>query len=156
MAYAENTYLSVGRSKADIEDLLNRNKATRFYTGQEQGRAVVGFEMQDRRVQFELQLPELANFAFKIDGRNGEKRERTPESAFRDWEQACRARWRALLLAIKSKLVSVEAGIESFEEAFLAQIVLPGQGRIGDMVIPQLADVYAGKKLPPLLPGRGK
>ena len=41
------------------------------------------------------------------------------------WEQACRQRWRALLLIIRAKLEAAEAGISTLETEFLANIVLP-------------------------------
>jgi len=153
--YAERTSVSVGRTKGEIEDLLNRHKATAIYSGQQVGRAIVGFEMNARRVQFELALPALSDFETRVDGRSHQTVRRTPEAQLREWEQACRERWRALLLCIKAKLVSSEAGVETFEEAFLAQIVVPGRGRVGDAIIPQLSESYRTGKMPPLLPSHG-
>ncbi len=50
-----------------------------------------------------------------------------------------RAAWRALFFVIKSRLESVDYGIESFEQAFLAHIVTGKNGTtIGDRIIPQL------------------
>jgi len=149
--YAEGTLVSVGKTKGEIEDLLMRHKATKLFTGQEDGRAIVGFEMADRRVQFELRLPAMEQFSHRED-QWGHKKARTPEDMLKHWEQACRERWRALLLCIKAKLVSTAAGVETFEEAFLAQIVIPGQGTIGARIIPALPAIYEGQPMPPLLP----
>lgn len=44
-------------------------------------------------------------------------------SGEKEWEQACRQAWRALALVIKAKLEAVDAGIVTFEEEFMAQIV---------------------------------
>lgn len=50
-----------------------------------------------------------------------------------------RSSWRALFFAIKSRLESVDYGIETFEQAFLAHIVVGKNGKtIGDSLIPQL------------------
>lgn len=50
-----------------------------------------------------------------------------------------RAAWRALFFAIKSRLESVDYGIETFEQAFLAHIVTGKNGAtIGERIIPQL------------------
>jgi hypothetical protein len=38
-------------------------------------------------------------------------------------EQRCREKWRALFAAIKSKLVTVDEGIETFDQVFMAWII---------------------------------
>jgi len=55
------------------------------------------------------------------------------------------------VLAIKAKLECVESGIASFEEEFLAYIVLPNQQTMGQLALPQIAQAYGGGKMPPLL-----
>ena len=67
-------------------------------------------------------------------------------------EQATRQRWRALALSIKAKLESVESGIEQFEEAFMAQIVLPNGKTVGEWVAPQIEASYKSGNMPPMLP----
>jgi hypothetical protein len=57
-------------------------------------------------------------------------------------EDERKRRWRALLLTIKAKLVSVENGIEKFEEAFLAHIVIAGGLTVGQKALPELAEIY--------------
>jgi hypothetical protein len=66
-------------------------------------------------------------------------------------EQACRQRWRALALAIKAKLEAVEAGITSFEDEFMAHIVLPDGSTFGRWARPQIAKVYEENTMPSLL-----
>jgi hypothetical protein len=66
---------------------------------------------------------------------------------------ACRARWRALALVIKAKLEAVESGITTFEEEFLAHIVLPDGTTLGQWAAPRLAHVYDTGAMPPMLPG---
>jgi hypothetical protein len=57
-----------------------------------------------------------------------------------------------LLLTIKAKLVSIDSEVESFEEAFLAQILVPGQKRpFGHHAIKAINEAYTNGKLPPLL-----
>ncbi len=63
-------------------------------------------------------------------------------------EQERRRRWRALLLTIKAKLVSVENGIEKFEEAFLAHIVIAGGQTVGQKALPELAQIYKSGSMP--------
>src|SRR4029453_1820841 len=79
-------------------------------------------KMRDRYVRFVLPLPVLGDFTKTATGRTRRAGTGAVTSA---WEQACRQRWRALALCIKAKLESVESGIEEFEGAFMAQVVMP-------------------------------
>ena len=66
-------------------------------------------------------------------------RKRTTEQIARFRDQALRSVWRALFYAIKSRMESVDFGIESFEEAFLSHFEIPGTtSQIGDVLIPRL------------------
>ena len=82
---------------------------------------------------------------------------RTPRSARRTaaaqqsaWEQACSQRWRALLLIIRAKLEAVESGITTPESEFLANIVLPDGGTVGQWLVPLVDEAYATGKMPPM------
>ena len=67
------------------------------------------------------------------------------------WEQACRQRWRPLLLIIRAKLEAVESDITTLESEFLANIVLPNGGTVGDWLVPQIEEVYGTGRMPPML-----
>ena len=190
MKYAADTSVSVMKTRSEIEDLVTRAGASRFFSGSDEGRAFVGFTMkcneracpdctppkpggatlksrwecdlcsktgkvQDlRNVMFELPLPKPE--LFRLDGR---RRPRTVEKQHDAWEQGCRSSWRALFLAIKAKLVSVASGVESFEEAFLAQIVVPaeagGSERFGKRAVKAIAESYVSNGPPRLMLGSG-
>lgn len=68
------------------------------------------------------------------------------------WEQACRAKWRALYLIIKAKLEAVESGISTIEREFFYDIVLPDGNTVGEFLSPQLDMVYESGNMPPMLP----
>lgn len=125
MPFAEHTKVPVERTKAELERTLQRFGAEGFGTYTERGRAIVLFSTADRRVRFMLPLPKDAS------------------------ERELRRRWRALLLCIKAKLESVASSIESFEEAFMAHIVLPEGGTVGDKIKPMIADAYKNGLPPP-------
>ena len=63
-----------------------------------------------------------------------------------------RRRWRALVLVIKSKLEAVASGIVTFDEEFMAHIVLPDGQTIGQAMLPQIEAAYDAGTMPPLLP----
>lgn len=81
----------------------------------------------------------------------GGKHERTKPEVEVAWEQACRQRWRALNLAILAKLEAVESGITTFEEEFLAHIVLPNGRTVGQWAVPAVEKALTDGKMPPLL-----
>jgi hypothetical protein len=149
--YAENTRVDAAASREEIERALRRWGATEFLFGWRDEAAVVGFKLRDRSIRFLLPLPRSDNAEFRRDSLGRD----TPHRAKPAYEQAYRQRWRALLLCIKAKLESVEAGIESVEEAFCAQLVAPGQRdrTVGEMVLPSVVRAYEeGSALPELLP----
>ena len=125
--YAERTKVSVSQSKGDIEKLIKRYGADGFGIMELSGNVQVAFRMQDRNILFRMTSPEQA--------------------------QAERSLWRALLLTIKGKLESAERGIETFEEAFLANIVMPDGRTVSDHTLAAIEDHYAGRgNNVPLLP----
>lgn len=150
MAYAASTDVPVERSRAELERTLERYGATSFAYATEPGRAMVMFESTGRRVRFVLPLPQRDNPTFTRHSRGA----RTPAAALASWEQACRQKWRALNLVVKAKLESIEAGIATFDEEFLAWVVLPDGTTVGDRTIPAMAETYlTGGTLPALMPG---
>jgi len=145
MSYAESTSVPVDRSKAEIERTLQRYGAKEFASGWKEGRAMMQFSMMDRQIRFVLPLPLQSEFSKSEKGRN-----RTPSQAQAAFEQAQRARWRALLLCIKAKLESAASGIEEFETAFLGQIVMPGGKTMEELALPQIKIAYDTGKIQPL------
>lgn len=132
--FAAHTSVSVDRSQNEIKKVLGKYGATGFVFGEGNGSAMVMFEMKQRRIKFILPLP-------KIGDHKSEQLERT--------------RWRCLLLAIKAKLECASTGITTFEQEFLAHIVLPNGETVSQKLLPQLASSYQSGKMPPLL-GTGR
>lgn len=129
MAYAEDTKVPVSQSKGDIEKLVNKYSApVRADFGiMQRGNAVqIAFVLCERNIMFRMMLPDNA--------------------------QEERSIWRALLLTIKGKLESAERGIETFEDAFLANIIMPDGRTVSDTVRPAIENHYSGNTDVPLLP----
>jgi hypothetical protein len=127
LTFANDTTVPVERSKAEIERLLGRYGAARFMSGWDGDTAVIGFVLGNRTIRFTLPLPAKTDKQFHRTPTGRQRR--NPADAERAWEQACRSRWRALLLVIKAKLEAVQVGISTVEDEFLAWTVLPGDGR---------------------------
>ena len=151
--YAEGTSVSVEKSEAEMRQLLRRYGADGFATGEQGGQVAVQFQMNGRRIVFRMRVPDRAEKRFHLTPHH--RHARSPEAAYAAWEQACRQKWRALVLCIKAKMESVEAGIETFDDAFLAHIMLPTGETVGQWAQhpENLQGALEGRPMPPLLPG---
>lgn len=158
--YAEGTKVAVTKTLAEIEDLVRKRGGQRFYRGEQDDRMVLGWwqsvgpvlspttsaqRPDERMVMFGVALPKLESFAKKPRGYG----RRTVPEQLAAQEQAMREQWRAVLLVIKAKYASVDAKIESFEESFLGQLVVPDPetGRpspYARIAVKAIAGVYSG------------
>jgi hypothetical protein len=132
MPFAEKTKVPIMQSRSEIEKLLSRHKCQQFGTAVDYLalRARVQFTAHARIVRFVVNLPD--------------PKKHSPER--KDQEE--RRIWRALLLVIKAKLEAVESQIATFEEEFLAHIVMPNDRTVAEMILPQIAESYASGRMP--------
>jgi len=151
MKYAQATNVPVEKSKAEIETLLMKYGADKFASGWDMQGATIGFQLSSRYIRFVLPLPDKMSPEFRFTQER--RRERSDQEALRVWEQACRQKWRALALVIKAKLEAVESGITSFEDEFMAHIVMPGGNTVSEMVRPHISKAYESGKPLQLMPG---
>ena len=145
MGYADKTDVPVEKTKHEIEQTLRRYKADQFVSGWSTTHGHVMFKARGRLIKFTVSLPSRDERRFTHDARRNLWAAHVAE---REYEQAIRTVWRRLLLCIKAKLESVDSGIESFESAFLAHIVLPGNVTVGDWAAEKLDEVYRSGQLP--------
>lgn len=152
MKYAAETKVSAEASRAEIERILARFGATHFGYALEPEGATIVFQVNNRRIRFAMQFPDRNDKQFWYTGTRHERR--TPENALKSWELATRQKWRALALAIKSKLAAVEAKIATFDDEFLAYVVLPDGKTVGESLQPQIEDACSTGRMPTLLTER--
>ncbi len=133
--FAASTKVSVDQTRTEIERTLSRYGATAFGYATTSGKATIGFEANERRMKITMPLP--------VGDSEKEK-------------QQVRQRWRALLLVIKAKLESVESGIETLEEAFYANIVMPDGRTVYEATSKNVAIAYQLGKVQALLPDYSK
>jgi len=125
--FAEKTKVPSLKTRMEIERLLLKHRASQYgtFVDSENFCARVQFRLCDRIVRFTVALPDRAKYRMSSN-----------------YEQAERQKWRALLLVIKAKLEAVENAIATFEEEFLAHIVMPDGKTVGEIVRPQVAAAY--------------
>lgn len=148
MAYAETTTVSVSKTKADIETMIQNAGADQFVSGFKDNMAIIGFTLSNRQIRFVLPLPLKSDFEFTP----GHRKRQNADAINKAWEQACRSKWRSLYLIIKAKLEAVESGISTVEREFFYDIVLPDGQTIGQFMAPQIEAAYETGQMPPMLP----
>ena len=131
--FAEGTSVDVSKSRLEVESLLSRHDADQILVGtdQKKGTGFVAFTLEKRQVR--LFVPPR-------------------ETGKRNRDQIERERWRALVLLLKGKLEIIASGMATFEQEFLAYIVLPNGKTVGEELTPRLASAYENNEMPKLLP----
>ncbi|MCE5322125.1 hypothetical protein LLG46_02290 [bacterium] len=153
MAYAQNTSVSVENSIMEIRRTVNRYSADGFSFTEESRIAKVEFKCEGRLVRIYMQLPDKNEERFRLTETG---RERTSENAvYAAWEQECRRSYRALNLVIKAKLEAVESGITTFDEEFMAHIVLPNGRTVGQQMLQPMQEALSSGKMLALTDGFG-
>lgn len=133
--YASATKLSMSQTREDIEQLLYKHGADKFAYGNdlERGYSMISFSIRigkaSRQVRMILPVRDEEN------------------------EQVKKSKWRCLYLAVKAKLVAVDEGISTFENEFMANIVLPSGQTMQEWASPQIEQAYKTNRMPELLPG---
>lgn len=151
VSYAAKTEVSSERSRAEIERILSRWKATNFLYGWDRDNALVGFTVRDRQVRFIVPMPDADDKTLLYTNHTSPRR-RSATQIKEAHDQLVRQRWRALALVIKAKLEAVESGIVLFDTEFMAQIVLPDGRTVGENVVPKIQSAYKNNTIPELLP----
>ena len=151
MTYASDTNVSINRTREEIIRTLERYGADGFGFMTEGVRSAIYFRIAEIRVKLHVSMPDFDDFAM-MPTRNAR---RTQQAQQRAYEQACRQRWRALLLIIKAKLEAIESGITTLEEEFLPHIMLPSGERIGDWNSPRWRNPTARARCHPCCPTGG-
>jgi hypothetical protein len=119
-SYGAGTRVGVHRSRYELERILGRYGASDFAFVEVDANASIQFAMHGRYVQLALPLPDPTDERFT---QTPTGRPRTMVAQERAYEQALREHWRALVLAVRGKLQSVESGISTFDKEFAAFLV---------------------------------
>lgn len=147
MSYAKGTVVAVDKSLAEIKALLTKNGATSFAYFEDNAGAVVAFSAHGRQIRFSLPLPDRNAREFT----HSSKGARTHDLAAKVWEQACRERWRNMLLMVKAKFAAIDCKITTFEDEFLAHTIMPNKQTVGQWMAPQLEQAYLTNTMPATL-----
>jgi len=123
--YANRTRVPTDKTRTEIERAVKRYGATGFVSGWQGENVRIEFLCRDRHIRMIMTEPGV--------------------------DQAKRQKWRALLLLVKAKLEAVDAKIATFEEAFLADIVMPDGRTVWEATREPIKVAYQGGPMPILL-----
>lgn len=155
MAYAVGTSVSLMNSLAELERVVRKAGFSNFMHGISDDRIVAAFAgPEGRQVRFIVPTMEIGDdLLVKMRDMARAYGTRLPKSHQEAWEQHRRQISRALVLTVKAKIECIEAGIETFDDAFMSQLALPDGQLVGAWVKREIAQIYIGGKTPPnLLP----
>lgn len=153
--YAAGTKTASSESLDQIKALLKKRGADRFGMTESSNTIQVAFVIPastdkdsiggaeyPMNVRFTVFLPQPEQYAVQKNGSRPDTK-RSPTEIKALIEKETDRLWRALALGIKGKLVMVEEGIETLEEAMYAHIVNPGTGRtVYEEISGQVRDQY--------------
>lgn len=158
MSYAEGTSVPVEKTRMELERVLVRYGASAFASSWDATKASVGFAFKGWHVRLDVRLPDPKENRFTIHRGTGKCR--TAEGQRRAYDDELRRLWRAMLMVVKMKLEAVASGITTFENEFLAHLVLPGGSTVGENALPRLMAMRANSHAPtdplPSLPPAGR
>jgi len=146
MAFAEDTKVPLEQSIAEIIGMVRRAGAAQIGQMESADSYLVAFTLGGRNIRFTVPL--VTEYGGPASHGNG--RAVDPQR----WiDQRNRQKGRALMLVIKAKLESIESGVETFEQAFLANIVTANRQTVYERIAGQLGVEYDTGKVAPLMLG---
>jgi hypothetical protein len=122
-AFAQGTTVSSGKSKMEVDALLEKHGATQRGVMENNGTASILFALAGRCYRIDVPLP--ANST----------------------DQLTRERWRAVVLMVKAKLELVRIGASTIEREFLADLIMADGNKLADHIRARLA-IGAERLLP--------
>jgi hypothetical protein len=144
VTYAKDTEVPFERSIAEIVGLVRKAGADQIGQMEERQRFTLQFLLEDRVVRFRVSFLSEA----EIQDMRGPRQD--PARLDAQWR---RQRARALLLVIKAKLESVASGVETFEQAFLANVVMADDRTVYERISAPIAAEYEAQRPSQLLMG---
>lgn len=138
MSYAENTAVAFEKSISEIIGLVKRAGAQQIGQFEGDDQFAIQFVLENRMIRFRLPFPTID----QMPTRNGNNVTLTNQQRRDRLDQRIRQRGRALLLVIKAKIESVESGIETIEQAFLAHVVMANGETVHERVSKSIAIEY--------------
>lgn len=127
-AYATTT-VPVSRSQDEIRTVLRKHGAESFQFGEgtREGQRMAGVEFTHKGVRVMMLVPIVPPTAAEVERIERSARKRRGWLDPEPWAEA--RIWRVIAWGLKARLIGVDEGVETFEQAFLPHIVNPKTGK---------------------------
>jgi len=120
-----------------VQELLVNYGIDEFFFGTSPRGDGIGFKYEGRVYKHNVPMPDHDDYATD-----------------KQYEQAVRQRWRIFYMSLKMKLEEIQSGGTTFEDQFLAIMVLPDGTTVSDfMRLPENVAMLQKSKMPRLLTG---
>jgi hypothetical protein len=149
--YAEGTTTSVNVSRNEIETLVRKFGAYQILAYEDRDRAIVQFTAHDRRIRLTLSIPSDESLSKTETGRR-----RSVGSLAEARDKEMKRLWRALVLLVRAKITAVNEQIVTFEEEFLANVVMADGRTVAEHTKEPIALSYKNGNVQTLLPDFSK
>lgn len=154
--FASETVVPIEKSQAEVRTILNAHGCTKYASIDDGPRSLVRAVLEKDGhalgVQFVVTLPDRNDKALTHYKANQSKWasliRRSPEAAEAAYLKECRRRWRCLVLLLKAKFAAVDSGIVQFQDEFLAHLMLPDGGTVGEWAAKEIGPAIAEGRMP--------
>lgn len=123
----ETTDVPVSKSQDELRGLLIKFGAMQFTFGEGRDWAGVEFVHEEQLVRVRCPLKQPTDQ--QIKSYRSAAHSETATAVMRLLDKEAMRVWRVLVWSVKARLVAVEEGLETFEQAFLSHLVDPSSGR---------------------------
>jgi hypothetical protein len=153
--YAKGTHVPVTKTEAEIKKRITDRGASSVAMATKrlddgQMFALVIFEIEGKQVRIDMKLPHPDSKEFTQTPQGWE---RSPQVAYKAWEEEVKRRYRGLKNYIVAQFDAIDSEIVNFETAFLGHLVLPNRQTVAQFMIPQFHAIYEEHEMPDMLPG---
>ena len=155
--YAKTTTVSEGRSKAELEAILDRFGADEFAYGTSKARRciMVGFKYNERHYRITVPMPSRDDDDIRLTPTEGWVRSEAQIEKVLATEK--KRKWRVLCAYIKALVVGVEENVLTWEEALLPYHLMNSGKTVAEEMLPRIAKaIKAGVLDTKLLPDVGE
>lgn len=155
MSYAAGTSVPVERSKLELDRVLSKAGATSRMTGSDDvcGFAFVAFVLEKHQIRLRIPMPKRDERKFTHRSDHVYSAHRSSVQGDKMHAQACRERWRCLILLVKAKLEAIAMGVSTAEREFMADLFLANGRTLHEELAAQLQEGASGG---PLMLGPGR
>ena len=136
--YAEGTKTPVSNSQMEVLRILEGHGITQHMLANDSATGTHNLIFKHTGVTYKISVQMPARDAKQFQ-RNGRGLARSQQEIADAWAAEVRRRWRSFLLVIKAKVIGIDDGVTTFDEAFLPYVVVNEQYEtLAEVMVPRI------------------